>query len=93
MSAYCYGYVVTHRWVFKETKSLSGVVDHLRQYIGMQGILAGGKVVNYVVYVVLLQAIDYRIAWVVGAGVGLLVSFGGNRKWWVNTGAEASASD
>lgn len=79
-----YGYVVTHRWVFDETKSLSGIREHTRQWLGMQGILAGGKAVNYVVYVVLLQAIDYRLAWVLGAVVGLAVSFGGNRTWWVS---------
>lgn len=78
-----YGYVVSRRWVFEETVALSGVWDHARQYLGMQGILATSKVVNYLVYVGLLRVTEfYQAAWVVGAAVGLLVSFGGNWEWW-----------
>lgn len=78
-----YGYLMARWWVFDDAISPDGVRGHLRQYVGMQGILAGGKLVNYVVYVALVWLhIDYRVAWVLGAGVGLLVSFGGNREWW-----------
>lgn len=88
-----YGYVVTHRWVFAETKSLSGLRDHARQWLGMQGILAGGKAINYVVYVALIWVgLDYRVGWVLGAVVGLVVSFGGNRRWWARSDG-STASD
>lgn len=85
-----YGYLLSLYWVFEDVKALSGVRDHLTQWAGMQGILAGGKVVNYLVYVGLLQttAVDYRIAWVIGAVGGLVVSFGGNWEWWTPSQSE-----
>lgn len=84
-----YGYLVTQRWVFDETKSIHGLRGHVRQFVGMQGILAGGKVVNYVVYVVLISVgLDYRISWVVGAVVSLAINFGGNRVWWTRSNAD-----
>lgn len=84
-----YGYLVTQKWVFDETKSIDSLRGHVWQFVGMQGILAGGKVVNYVVYVVLISAgIDYRISWVIGAVVSLAINFGGNRVWWTESNAD-----
>lgn len=81
-----YGYVVTQRWVFDETKSINGVRGHARQFLGMQGILGVGKAINYVVFVALIWVgLDYRVGWVLGAVVGLVVNFGGNRAWWTST--------
>lgn len=78
-----YGYLITHHWVFKDTKELTAPLDHVRQYVGMQGILAGSKVLNYAIYVLLIHVgLDYRASWVVGAGVAVLASFGLNREWW-----------
>lgn len=80
-----YGYVVTRHWVFEDTVELDGLRDHVRQYLGMQGILAGGKVVNYLAFVALIAVgLDYRVSWVLGALLGLAISFGGNRKWWTS---------
>lgn len=78
-----YGYLVTMWWVFNDTKQIGSVRGHVKQFLGMQGILAGGKIVNYLIYVALIWVgIDYRVSWVLGALVGLVVSFGGNRTWW-----------
>lgn len=78
-----YGYVLTNRWVFEDTKPVVGARAHAKQWLGMQGILAGGKVVNYVAYVVLIHVgVEYRVSWVLGAVLGLAISFGGNRAWW-----------
>lgn len=78
-----YGYLVTMWWVFDDTKQIQSVRGHVKQFLGMQGILAGGKIVNYLIYVALIWAgIDYRVSWVLGALVGLVISFGGNRTWW-----------
>lgn len=83
-----YGYLVTRHWVFEDTKRIQGVRGHVRQFLGMQGILASGKVVNYLVFIVILEfGVDYRLSWVLGAVVGLAVSFGGNRAWWTRSDA------
>lgn len=88
-----YGYLVTKWWVFDDTVTIDGAREHVRQWLGMQGILAGGKLVNYVVYVALIWiGLDYRVGWVLGAVVGLAVSFGGNRRWWVRSDG-STASD
>jgi len=51
----------------------------------MMTVNLSGKAVNYLLYVVLLRVIDYRIAWVVGAVTVFLYTFAGNREWWRRT--------
>lgn len=80
-----YGYVLAGQWVFEDTKSITGVREHARQWLGQQLIQGGGKVINFAVYYAILGVVDYRLAWVIGAAAGFAVSFGGNREWWTNS--------
>lgn len=77
------GYAVTDRWVFREADSPRGVGANLKRYVGMQSVMAGGKAVNYVLYVGLMWAgVEYRVAWVVGAVVVFAATFTGNKVLW-----------
>lgn len=78
-------YVVTDRWVFAEFGSPPSLVAHLKQFVGSESIMFASKAANYGIYVVLLQVIDYRLAWVAGAGVTFVASFGLNHLWWQRT--------
>lgn len=75
-------YIVTDKWVFSRHESPSGLRGHVRQYVGMQAVNMSGKLVNYLLYVILLRYIDYRLAWVVGAITVFLYTFAGNQRWW-----------
>jgi|AKVG01.1.fsa_nt_gi putative flippase GtrA len=77
------GYVVTDRWVFRESASPMGVVENIKRYAGMQSVMLVSKGLNYVIYLALFwTGVDYRVAWVVGAGIVFVVSFAGNRWLW-----------
>jgi len=76
------GYIATDRWVFGGTPSPAGVVANARRWVGMQSVMAVGKAVNYLVYLVLLPVVDYRVAWVIGAVLTFLATFSGNRWLW-----------
>lgn len=75
-------YVVTDQWVFSKVASAGSPVGHIKRFVGSESIMLSSKLGNYVIYVLLLRVIDYRLAWVVGAGVMFLASFGLNRWWW-----------
>lgn len=76
------GYVVTDRWVFGGTPSPAGLVANARRWVGMQSVMGIGKLVNYLVYVLFLPVVDYRVAWVIGAVLTFLATFSGNRWLW-----------
>lgn len=76
------GYTVTNRWIWPDGVTPSNVRGHLTQYAGMQAANAGGKMGNYAVFLVLLPFVDYRVAWVIGAGVTFLITFSLNKRWW-----------
>ncbi len=76
------GYTVTNRWIFPDGVSPDTARGHARQYAGMQGANLAGKAGNYLVYLVALPLVDYRIAWVAGAILTFAVTFGLNKLWW-----------
>ncbi len=78
------GYVVTDQWVFLGADSPKAVLGHVRQFIGMQTVMTSGKAINYLIYVVLLPVVDYRIAWVIGAVVTFVGTYLGNRYLWTS---------
>lgn len=76
------GYLVADNWVFRDGKSATGLVDNVKRYLGMQGVMSTGKAANYVIYLGLLSVVDYRVAWATGAVVTFLVTFVGTRWLW-----------
>jgi len=78
------GYVVTDAWVFGGSESPAGLRAHIQRYVGMQSVMTASKVANYLIYVALLNHVDYRVAWLVGAVVTFTASFSGNRWLWVS---------
>lgn len=76
------GYTVTNYWIWPNGITPSTAVGHITQYAGMQAANMGGKVANYGVYLVLIPFVDYRVAWVIGAGVTFLITFTLNKRWW-----------
>lgn len=77
------GYAVTDRWVFDSVASPDSLSGHLRQFLGMQGVMGSSKIVNYAIYVGLIQlGIDYRVSWATGAVVVFLVTYGANKRLW-----------
>lgn len=84
------GYLVTDNWVFRDAKSASGLVDNVKRYLGMQGVMSAGKAANYAIYIGLLSVVDYRVAWATGAVVTFTVTFAGNRWLWTR-GSDAGA--
>lgn len=75
-------YVVTDRWVFADGVTPTGLREHVRQWAGTEAAMLGGKVANYVLYLALLPVVDYRVAWVAGAGATFLLTYGLNKWWW-----------
>lgn len=75
-------YAVTDRWVFKELRSPHGLREHATRFVGSESIMTASKAVNYLIYVALLGIVDYRLAWIIGAGVTVVLTFAGNRWWW-----------
>lgn len=77
-------YLVTDRWVFSERASPGSLAGHARQFGGMYLANSSAKVGNYLIYLALihLASIPYQVAWVVGAVVMFLASFGLNRELW-----------
>lgn len=80
------GYVLADQWVFQNFSSPGSLRSHARQFVSMQGVMGAGKVLNYIVYVLLLQLVDYRLAWVAGAGVSFSITLAGNRYLWDSVG-------
>lgn len=86
------GYGVANYWIFPDGVTPSTLRGHARQYAGMQLATAGGKGANYAVYLVLLPVTDYRVAWVVGAGVTFSLTFALNKWWWDGRGSAVAKS-
>lgn len=78
------GYAVSDQWVFSGAASPADLVSHVRRYVGMQSVMVVGKLGNWLIYVALLGAVDYRLAWTAGAVATFLVTFAGNRWLWVS---------
>lgn len=76
------GYTVTNYWIWPDGITPKTVRGHATQYAGMQAANLGGKAANYGVYLVLIPFVDYRVAWVIGAGVTFAITFTLNKKWW-----------
>jgi len=76
------GYALTDRWIWPGGVSPSSWRGHLMQYLGMQAANGVGKAANYALYLVLLPVLDYRLAWVAGAGATFLLTYVLNRYWW-----------
>lgn len=76
------GYSVTNRWIWPNGITPATVRGHVTQYAGMQAANLSGKVANYGVYLVLIPFADYRLAWVIGAGVTFVITFFLNKQWW-----------
>lgn len=83
------GYAITDQWIFPDGVSPQSVSEHVRQYVGMQSANIVGKAGNYGIYLIALPVIDYRAAWVLGAGVTFALSFTLNRWWWTRPSAIA----
>jgi len=75
-------YLLASHWVFPDGVSPSSLVGHIRQWAGTETAMLAGKVANYIIYLVLLPRIDYRLAWIVGAVATFLVTFSLNKWWW-----------
>jgi len=86
----CAGYLIANRYIWADGVSPTGWRAHAVQYAGMQSATLAGKAGNYLLYVLLLPAIDYRLAWVVGAVLTFLLSFAGNHWWWTRSGVAES---
>jgi len=76
------GYVVTDRWVYPEGLSPGTWRGHGRQYVGQQVAMLLSKGINFVLYLVLLPVVEYRVAWVLGAVVSVVLTFSLTRWWW-----------
>lgn len=76
------GYTVTDQWVYRDLHSPKSVGAHIRQFVGLQGVMTSAKVVNYILYLGLLGVVDYRIAWTSGAVLSFGLSFVGSRYLW-----------
>lgn len=76
------GYTVTNRWIFPNGVTPTTVPGHIRQYAGMQTANLTGKLGNYVIYLLLLPVVDYRVGWVLGAIATFVITFLGNKLWW-----------
>jgi putative flippase GtrA len=86
------GYVVTDLWVFRGEDSPAGLVSHIKQYVGMQTVMATSKGANWAIYVALLSVgVDYRVAWLTGAVVVFLGTFAGNAILWRRLSVSESA--
>lgn len=77
-------YVVVDRWVFAERGSPDSLRGHAKQFAGMYAANSSAKVGNYLIYLGLVELTPtpYQIAWVVGAVVMFVTSFGLNRELW-----------
>lgn len=85
------GYTVTNRWIWPDGITPVTVRGHATQYVGMQAANMSGKVANYGIYLVLVPVFDYRLAWVIGAGMTFLITFSLNKKWWERSTLQKSA--
>lgn len=76
-------YAVVDRWVFSNRESPESLRGHIRQFVGMYTANSVAKIGNYGIYLTLIWAsVPYQAAWVIGAVIMFLVSFGLNRRWW-----------
>lgn len=76
------GYTVTNKWIWPSGVTPSGLRAHARQYLGMQAANGAGKAANYAIYLALIPHAQYQLAWVTGAILTFLVTFGLNQWWW-----------
>jgi len=76
------GYTLTNRYIFSDGVSPTSLRMHAVQYAGMQAANLGGKAVNYLIFLVLIPMMDYRLAWLAGAVATFLVTFALNKAWW-----------
>lgn len=76
------GYAVMNRWVFPGGVTPTTWTGHATQYAGTQAANVGGKLANYLAYLILLPVAEYRLAWIIGAVGTFALTFGLNKWWW-----------
>jgi len=57
----------------------------------MQAANLVGKAANYLLYLVFIPLMDYRIAWLAGAVATFLVTLALNKMWWERRSAVAES--
>lgn len=76
------GYIAMNRFVFPTAERVTGRT-HLKRFAQYYGVNMTSKVANYILFLVLLTiGIWYPLAYVLGAGVVFVASFGANRWLW-----------
>lgn len=76
------GYALADQWVFRDFDVPTDWRSHAKRYVSMQSVMGVSKLLNYGIYLTLLSVVDYRVAWVIGAGIVFGLTFLGNRTLW-----------
>jgi len=86
------GYTLSNRYIFQEGVTPTSLWGHVVQFGGMQAANLVGKAANYLLYLVFIPLMDYRIAWLAGAVATFLVTFALNKMWWERRSAVAESA-
>lgn len=79
------GYQVVNRWVFGDHDGPDNLKAHLKRSLTFYAVQWGGKAVNYVIFIGLLDRVPYQAAWTIGAVSVFFVTFGANRWVWTRS--------